>query len=176
MLLQFAASEDPAETEAACKAVLLRGGTVELPPRLLAIFEPALTNETAPDWFPAWGSGTRALVAYRAGDSKAAVSWSRKSVELAMNRPEPEQSRISALALAVEAMARQQLGQTEESRKAFEAATALIPAELRTIVSGTADQEMIAAADTIHWDWLIAELLRREAEELIIEKLAAPGK
>ncbi len=52
MLAQFATSEDPAETDAACKAALLAPGTIEIPSRPLKILEPALANGTATALIP----------------------------------------------------------------------------------------------------------------------------
>lgn len=167
MLLQFATSEDLGESEAACKVCLLLAGAVELPARSLEIFDRALTAGTAPDWFSGWGSGTRALAANRAGDSEAALTWSRKSLDASLNLGEPERSRIRAFALAVEALARHELGQAEKARSALDAATALIPAELQKLMSGADDERRLVAADSIDFNWLIAEILRREAEGLI---------
>jgi WD40 repeat protein/predicted TPR repeat methyltransferase len=163
MLLQFAESEEFADAERTCKVCLLLPDTIEVSRLRLKTFENVLDDGSASNWFYMWGYGTRALAAYRAGDADKAVHWIHKSQESQGYAGEPS---AQALALSVLAMARHRLGQTAEARQTLEQATGLIDAYLPRL----APSEL---SDTWH-DWLIAEIVRREAAELIARATKDP--
>jgi hypothetical protein len=156
MLHQFAESEKVADAERTCKVCLLLPDTVEVSKLRLKTFENALDDGSASSWFYKWGCGTRALAAYRAGDADKAVHWIHKTQESQGYAGEPS---AQALALSVLAMAQHRLGQTAEARQMLEQANGLIDAHLPRLDPGE-------LADTWH-DWLIAEIIRGEAAELI---------
>ena len=91
------------------------------------------------------------MVAYRDGDSEAAVRHVGKSQE---NSP----SKLArALGLAVLALAQHELEKPEEARTAL--------ADI---------SDLLANSDGSHWDWQMADILRREAEALINGAIPAP--
>jgi hypothetical protein len=64
-------------------------------------------------------------------------------------------------------MAEHQLGQTEEAEKTLQQGESLIPNELRTLgTDGYSGLLPVPTAKVVP-DWLIPEILRREAETLI---------
>jgi hypothetical protein len=118
--------------------------------------ETALDEGSASSGFYKWGYATRALAAYRAGDADKTVHWIRKSQESQGYADEP---RVQALALSLLAMAQHQLGQPEEAREALAQVDELIDERLPKLATG----ELGAG-----WhDWLIAQILRREAAGLV---------
>jgi hypothetical protein len=55
------------------------------------------------------------------------------------------------------------LKQADLARQSLAEATALIPPELATLGSGAFKGSEPVSPDVVHHDWLIAEILRREA-------------
>jgi hypothetical protein len=72
-----------------------------------------------------------------------------------------------ALALVVRAMSEEKLGQHDQAVKSLAAAAAMIPAELRTLGTRDYNGPLVVPAATINHDWLVTEILRREADALI---------
>src|SRR5262249_6313899 len=105
-----------------------------------------------------WYYAGLALLAYRDGRFEQAADFSRKS--LAINR---RQGAEGALALLVLALAQLQSQQADQARRSLAEATALIPAELATLGSKDFKGPVPVSAAVVHHDWLIAEILRREA-------------
>jgi hypothetical protein len=102
--------------------------------------------------------GCCALVSYRAGNAREAIAWADK---LADPKGVP-----GALVLTVRALAEHQLGQTQ-ARQTLAKAGALIPAELRTLGTEAYRGPLPVAEQTANHDWLIPEILRREASALV---------
>jgi hypothetical protein len=74
---------------------------------------------------------------------------------------------LLALKECVEALALCRLERYDESRAALDRATSLIPRELATLgIVPRADQQPLDESLISH-DWLIPEVLRREAEALL---------
>lgn len=103
---------------------------------------------------------TSALAAYRAGDWDLVQRESKRQMSLS--------SYTGALLLVVRAMAEEQLGQHEPALQSLAQAESLMPQELSTL--GTADYSgpLPVHDSVVHVDWLLAEVLRREAVELIL--------
>ena len=96
-----------------------------------------------------WGSASRALYAYRAGNAEGAIDWAQKCIEISVNDEQ------RALVLAVQSLSQQKLGQSDAARESLAQATALIDAALT---------EFRRNPQLLDWqDWLIADILRREA-------------
>ncbi len=147
MLAQFAEATDICDVDVMCKVCLIRPGAFDvsqLPPRAL---EPLTGSAAVDEWLWEWLWGTRALVAYRAGDAQLAVDNAQRSIDIS------ETTAATALSRVVQAMALHQLGRTEQARDSLQKAQAMFEsAEWLT--------------DT-WYDWLIAEMLLREARKLL---------
>jgi tetratricopeptide (TPR) repeat protein len=149
MARQFAASQNTYDQERLIKACLLKSNSMDLvkqPGSKLASF---LDGRAEPGTLHQYAWATRALLAYRSGESASAVKYVARSREL-----NPRDS-VQALNLAVLAMAQHQLKHPDESRRAFEEATQI-----------TTRLEADPNNKTNH-DVLIALILFREASALI---------
>jgi formylglycine-generating enzyme required for sulfatase activity/tetratricopeptide (TPR) repeat protein len=149
MAKQFANSKVPDELDKTIKACLLRPNAIEvarLPGNKLVN---SLDSGAAPGWLRPYAWSTRALLAYRSGDSASVAKYVAKSHEL------DARDEIRALNLAVLAMARHQLRYPEKAQQAFDEASQLT-ARLE------ADPSFKGNADL-----LIAQILLREADALI---------
>jgi len=109
MVAQFAQSNRPEDSERVAKVSLLSPGVVEG-------FVPPLDAGAVPDWPTPWAWGTRALLAFRTGDAKSAVTCAERSEALASDE------RQRAFNLTFLAMAHHQLRDSEKSREAFDRA------------------------------------------------------
>ena len=114
-----------------------------------------------------WFYGTLALAAYRDGDFQQAETLSAKSLELSSR-----QNSSGALALLVLAMANWRLQKPDAALAILSEATDLVPAELETLGVEKPPRASGVAPNIVFHDWLIAEILRREAA-LLIRKSAA---
>ena len=145
MVEHFADTEDPTIADKVCKACLLTPEAIdiaELPGELLND-----AFDSAPDWFPAWGWGTRALLAYRSGDAESAHTCAGKSED---RNPA---GFAHALNLAVLAMAKKQLGDEDAAERALNNLSQII-------------DEKSFSLENYH-DLLIAKILHKEAEAKI---------
>lgn len=148
MAAQFTESKRPEDFERIVKVALLRPGAFDLAKLPVEGFTRPLEDGVVPDWLPAWAWGTRALLAFRAGDSKSAITYVERSESLTTHE------RQRAFNLTILAMAHHQLGNSEKSREAFEQAGQLI----RDFPASGADQDV-----------LIARILFNEAEAFVNE-------
>ena len=146
---QFAESKDFDVPEKVVKACLLRPEAIELAKLPVDRFVASLDEGTAPEWFPVWAWGTRALLAYRNGDAESAVKYLARSEELKPG------DMTHALNLAVMSMAQHQLRHSDEAHRALAEAVQLTD-HLQNDASSKGD-----------FDLLIAQILLREAEALI---------
>ena len=97
--------------------------------------------------------------------------------QLRAPRPVDDQEKrgpAGALALLVLAMAQHRLQQADRSRYSLAKATALIPHQLATLGSPDFKGPLPVGADVVGHDWLIAEILRREAALLILKDARRP--
>lgn len=159
MLEQFRGTDVPTEADVLCKVCLLRPGMVDLADLPAKRVRDATSEADA--FVGPYFIGCCALLSYREGNARQAVAWADKLTDPARN-PIP-----GALVLTVRAMAEHRLGRSDEARQTLAKASALIPRELRTL--GTADYRgpLPVAEATILHDWLIPEILCREASALI---------
>ncbi len=145
--------------------LLLPGSSPDGLPR--EVLQKALDRGEIKDWKLPWLEAARGLTAYRAGDYLEAVRWSSK-VEA-----QAHDGKCGALAFLVRALAEQQLHRPAEARRSFAVAAPLIPEELQALDSRHRTGKLPLDSKVIHHDWLVAEFLRREAEELLFPNLAA---
>jgi WD40 repeat protein/serine/threonine protein kinase/tetratricopeptide (TPR) repeat protein len=152
MVQHFADSTNPETAERVVKACLLRADSIDLTRLPEDQLAKALDNGTVPDWLPPWGWGSRALLAYRRGDSESAVKYVAKS------KQHTPLDTTQAMNMAVLAMAQHQLGNAVEAKTALEEAL-----QMTTRLKG-------APGTKGDHDLLIAEILFREADALMNEK------
>jgi tetratricopeptide (TPR) repeat protein len=124
---------------------------------------------TTEAYYRGWFYACLALIAYRDGELERADQYSGKSLAVNSKR-DPD----GALALLVRAMARFQLKKTDQARTPLAEATALIPSALATLGSPDFQGTLPVSGDAVGHDWLIAEILRREAALLIRKDASRP--
>ena len=144
IMRRFADTEDPTIADKVCKACLLRSHSIEIEELPREVLTNALDDETAPEWFPPWGWGTRALLAYRSGDAESAIEFVQES-----EKHEPDKL-AHAINLAVVALGQNQLGDQDAAEDARNELTEII-------------EQSISRPDNFH-DVLIARILLDEAE------------
>jgi serine/threonine protein kinase/WD40 repeat protein/tetratricopeptide (TPR) repeat protein len=109
--------------------------------------------------YRSWFMACNALISYREGKPADALDWTGKMPSMAWQP--------GALGLVVRAMSEEKLGRHEQAVKSLAEAEALIPVELRTLGAADYAGPLPVPAASVNHDWLVAEILRREAEALI---------
>jgi len=158
MLHQFDADNEVSDGREAMiiKACLLVPGVVDSSTFPIETLVKALDDGLVPSARSKWTYTVLALNAYRTAEADKTVHWIHKSQR---SHGYAEEPRVQVVALLLLAMAQHQLGQTEEASQAFAEASALVEEHLPKLATG----ELGGG-----WhDWLIAEILRREAAKLI---------
>ncbi|HQU43172.1 MAG TPA: WD40 repeat domain-containing protein, partial [Pirellulales bacterium] len=158
LLHQFRGARGAAVADRVYKICLLCPEAVDVSELPLERLREATAERSQAVYRP-WFAATCALASYREGNAHEAVRWAE--------RVDASQQHPRALALVIRAMAEQQLGRTEQARQTLAQAGALIPGELRTLGTDAYHGPLPVAAETISHDWLIPEILRREAAALI---------
>ena len=102
---------------------------------------------------------TRALLAYRAHRFEEALSLSQSIAEA-----QPDY--LAVYALSVRSLALNKLGQHEKAREAYDDARSKIPRSLRNASMENNSSSLPIASEHIVFDWLIAEVMCREADSL----------
>jgi serine/threonine protein kinase/tetratricopeptide (TPR) repeat protein len=169
MFEQFRDTTLPEQADSLCKLLLLLpdgSGGLELPSRIVA---EAVEKPTTEPYYRGWFYACLALVAYRDGKFEQAADCGKNSLAIKESGED-----AAGLALLVLAMAQHQSQQADQARKSLADATALIPPELATLGSGDYQGPMPVAAKIVGNDWLIAEVLRREAALLILKDARRP--
>lgn len=103
----------------------------------------------------AWGSAALGLLEYRRGAWQKAADWSARARGFGSYRNRA----LDALCLAVEAMARGQLGEKAEAQNQLK--------EARKAVDGWFERPARNSESGAWNDWLIARILMREAERVV---------
>ncbi len=162
---RFRGTNDAGEAAAITQIGLLLSGSLDAGKLPLQTLDRALQQGEAA--YP-WLTAVRGLAAFRAGDYPLAVQWSRRSRQLKKN------GKSTALALLVRSMAEHQLHPEDKFAgcRSYAEATDLVPDELQTLGTPAFREQVPVAATIVQRDWLIAEILRREAEQLLFPKLA----
>jgi tetratricopeptide (TPR) repeat protein len=158
MLHQFGAGDAVSDGREAMivKACLLVPGMVDDSRLPIETLVEALDDGLVPSARSKWTFTVLALAAYRSAEANKTVHWIRKSQQ---SQGYAEEPRVQVLALLLLAMAQHQLGQSEEASQALAEASALIAEHLPKLAIGE-------LGGSWH-DWLIAEILRREAAKVI---------
>lgn len=149
---------DAAVAESLCKGSLLSPDAVS-PDRLpiKTMRDGFSESYYEPAWV--WFRASNTLALYREGKFTEAVSETKKIDSL--------DGHVGALALVVRAMSEEKLGQHVKALRTLADAEAIIPPELGTLGTDKHKGTAIVPRDTISVDWLIPEVLRREAAALI---------
>jgi serine/threonine protein kinase/tetratricopeptide (TPR) repeat protein len=168
MVKQFRSTTAVEQADSVCKVCLLLPNSADrslLPSRALADG----VEQGAQPYYHGWFYACLALIAYRDGQYEKVTEYSEKS--LAVNhKSNPD----GALALLVQAMAQHQLQQADQSRTSLTEGTALVPYDLATLGSPDFQGTLPVSAAVVTADWLIAEILRREAALLILQDARRP--
>jgi tetratricopeptide (TPR) repeat protein len=138
------------------KACLLAPGVVDATALPAAQLEEDTRAGRAPAQFVGAAWGILALAAYRTRDFDRAVACCGLSLEQSNSAP------IQAQTLLVRALAEQNLGRIEDAAATLASAVKLFPPELVPLMAGKYSGGVPEAA-VVQQDWLIAEVLRREA-------------
>jgi hypothetical protein len=159
MQKQFHGTNDTSVADVVCKNSLLLADAAaveELPTSVVRgrAGEPGLSER-----YRSWFMACNALISYREGKAEDAIDWTSKMPSMAR---EP-----GALGFVVRAMSEEKLGRHDQAVKSLAEAEALIPVELRTLGAANYAGPLPVPAASIAHDWLVAEILRREAEALI---------
>jgi serine/threonine protein kinase/Flp pilus assembly protein TadD len=127
---------------------------IRLAERRLALTPPPSVHD-------AWSMHVMGLARYRAGQDRQAVEWLNKGLE---ENPAWTERGLSWLVLA---MAHHRLGQTDEARRWFDKTDEWI----EEITPKQPDKEGSVIPPDWNWrDWLMVQLLRREAKEALRKK------
>lgn len=158
MVEQFRGTTAADIADTVCKTALLRPDVVAL--KDLPI-ETLRRGVNEPKWEPfrPWFIACCALVSYREGQSAEAIRWTTQMTDF---RHQP-----GTLALVVRAMAEHRLGQLDAARETLKAAELQIPLTLRTLGAAEDSTSVPVPIGIVDHDWLVPELLRREAAELL---------
>jgi serine/threonine protein kinase len=157
----FGQSNNVDDLERACKAPLYVVGEFPLSSLPIKRFEELITVDV-PDHGPMyWACVTRAFVACHENQPQAALDWLAKRV------PPPTAIHLHTYSQFVRAQALHKLGRHDEARAAFDDAVARMPVDLVQHLDGTLDSEVLLKADSVHGDWLILSIVRRQTQELL---------
>jgi hypothetical protein len=107
------------------------------------------------------------MASLRKGDGDQAIRWADRAREA-----EQVSNTQRALSLLVAALAKQQLGLTAEARSSLEAAKWLIEEGLPQR-GDNVDPHFSMRGQILRFDWLVAELLRREAAQQLVTSVGA---
>lgn len=160
MITQFRGSEADTVADVVCKTCLIRPGMVDLAELPVKRLKDATDRPSVAAYKP-YFLGCCALASYREGNAREAIAWADKLTDPASIPV------ATALVLTVRALAEHRLGRSDEARQTLARASDLIPAELRTLGSDDYRGPLPVALETISHDWLIPEILRREASALL---------
>jgi WD40 repeat protein/serine/threonine protein kinase/tetratricopeptide (TPR) repeat protein len=158
MLEQFRGTTAADIADTVCKVSLLLPDMVELSELPTEVVRKGAMD---PRWksFQPWFMACNALICYRDGRPTDSIQW--------INRMPSQAGYVGALALVVRAMSQAQLDQLQEARQSLAKAESMIPVELRTQGAAGDRVPLFLPEASIYHDWLVPEILRREAESLI---------
>jgi hypothetical protein len=162
LLERFGSVDNPQTAEQTAKACLLLGGALSPAdaPRAQTLAERVVTK-TERDGYFGFFAMAKGLADYRAGKYADAVTWEERAV------PHVNGTHWDAVKYAVLAMAHYQQGHAKEAGAALDSAKAIL-----VKIPDPAKGQLFGAGD---WhDWLHAQILCREADELLTGA-KAPG-
>jgi WD40 repeat protein len=154
MLQRFGATTSPGVAEMTAKSCLLLPGIVKDQKTLTELAALAVTKEPADSMIFGWVLQTRGLADHRAGRFADGAVWLEKSL---MHNPSLD---VQATARFMLAIGQHQRGQKQAAQATFARALEITTREMPSLEKSGAGWH----------DWLINDLLRREAAELIERK------
>lgn len=158
LLERFGDTTDPKVADVVCKSCLLRPGMVALEGLPRASLEAGRSDlRSAP--FKEWFAVCSMLIDYRTGEDLRALET--------FDEVRSAADQVQALAWAIRALAEHRLGRHDEARRSLDAATQRIPAGTRYAAAAQPPEALPVSRDAVSPDWLIAEILRREAAAAI---------
>ncbi len=153
---RFGQTKQAEEADVTCLVCLLQPGVVQTGDLPVESLEKAIKDdESARLRIPL--TATAALVAYRQGHDAEAI-------ELVSQVSTTKHPR-GVMAMAIRALAEHRLGRTRQALEALQRAEESIPSELREIPRE--DYAVHLSAVAVHPEWLIAEILSRQARAAI---------
>jgi formylglycine-generating enzyme required for sulfatase activity len=155
LLKRVSETRDPVIAERIAKAALLLPNETVNVAEAVRMADRSVTLDPKHGVMP-WALPTRALAAYRQGDDTAALDWAERTLQADAAAPLWYRA---AMAHTVIALAQHRLGEPQAARGALARAAALI--QPTTDRYGAADE-----LDSEWHNWLIAELLLKEARQL----------
>ncbi len=157
MVEQFRGTTSADIADTVCKTALLRPDVVALKDLPIQALRDGVAD---PKWelFRPWFVACCALVSYREGQHEEAIRWTTSMPSF--------QGQPGTLALIVRAMSEHKLGQLEAARESLKAAELQVPLVLRTLGSADGSTSLPVPIGTVDHDWLVPEILRREAAAL----------
>lgn len=157
MVAQFRGTTEADVADTVCKNALLRPDVIPFKDLPIQTLRDGVAD---PKWEPfrPWFIACCALISYREGQPAEAIRWTNQLTEF---RHQP-----GTLALVVRAMAEHRLGQHEAARESLKAAELQIPLSLRTLGTAGDSTPLPVPNGIVDHDWLVPELLRREAAGL----------
>ena len=160
MLARFGATNDPAMAERAAKVCLMAPTSIEELAEAAKLAETAVTLGKDHSW-AAYFQFVKGLAEYRSGNFEKAAEWTKMALEQA-----GEVFTRDVQAYSVLALAQYRLNHADEARAALSKAGEIAEGKLAKRGSGDLGPD---------WhDWIIAQILLREARGLI-EGSAAPA-
>lgn len=169
MIEQFRDTTKAEEADSVCKMCLLLPNSADRSQLPSKILREAAEQDTTEPGYRRWFFACLALMAYRDGQFEQAADYSQKS--LAINQKRGPDGALASLVLA---MARHQLKQPNPAREALAEGTALVPYDLATLGSPEFHGSLPVSLGTVGSDWLMAEIIRREAALLIRKDASRP--
>lgn len=157
LLLQFPQAIVPLVADSVCKSCLLLPDVVplsELPTETL--YQSLGEN----DPFVTWCTAACALIALREGSYPKAIELSQRFGDSPRDIP-------GALLLVCRSMAQFHVQDLTAARRSLQQAEAIVPEVLRTVGTSQHSDSAVVGSEVLIHDWLIAEILRREAAHLI---------
>lgn len=157
LLSQFPKTTVPILAESVCKTSLLLPDIIPLADLPTATLAQSLDDNSP---FIAWIRSSCALVALREGRFQRVIELSQRLGDSSKDLPD-------AMMLICRSMAQYHLQDPAAAIRSLQQADAIIPEILRT--AGTSQQSTTAVydSDVVTHDWLIVEILRREAASLV---------
>lgn len=153
---EYGKPANPLIADRVCKICLLKPDVIPLAKLPSRVVQQGLNVN-----YYYWLHATMALGAYREKKYRDCIS-------LLKNPSESSIPALKSLAILIRAMAEFQTRQTVQARESYREAEFLIPAELRALrLSTQAGAANYLSVSSLSHDWLISEILRREAEALI---------
>ncbi len=158
MVEQFRNTTEADVADTVCKTSLLLPDVVQLSDLPIDVLR---TGASDPKWeqYRPWFLACCALISYREGEPQAAIEWTEKMRDFI--------AQPGALALCVRAMSEFRLDRVDAARKSLQEAEQQIPLQLKTLGTPDGTGPLPAPLGIAEHDWLVAEILRREAAELI---------